>query len=371
MIRGPCAAQSPHGPKQRDPWLGSGSCATMRSVSSLALGVLAVVALGPVDLTWEAPVGCPEGLSLERRLDELLRGSTATEPSLRVEARVEPQIDGFRLRAVLHDDARGLGERRELQAPDCASLAHALTLIVAVHVDALKAEINAVELQRPAFVAPAPLAITTASPPPSTSVPPRPRPAPSPRPSPAASSTLGGSLRIEGGAELGLLPGVAGGLGLMGGLTGRAWRVELGAGGWPTRTVSTATLGARLDVVAGRARACWAPAVGRWLVPVCGGGEVGGLRGAGTEGVTQPRVEWAPWAAVTASVGAAWSPLPWLGPYAAVEAQGALSRPQLRVGEQLVARVEGVGLRAWLGLEVKFASRARRSGRTQRRPPPA
>lgn len=326
------------------------------------------------DLTWEAPSACPEGSTVEARVDELLRGSSASGSSLHAEARVEPLAAGWRLRVVLRDDRRGVAERRELAAPDCAALAEAFALIVAVHVDALQTDFNAVALQRPrtppwpTAVAPSapvvPPAPRTASPRPRRVVSPEPRP-----PTATATRSLGALLRLEGGAELGILPGVAGGAGLMGGIAGRAWRVELGASGWPARTASAASLGVRLDLVVGRARVCWAPAIGRWHVPVCGGGEAGGLRGVGTTGVTRPIPRWAPWGAATASVGAAWSLRPWIGPYAAVESVAVLSRARFSVGEQTVVRAEAVGIRAWIGLELKFASRRGAAGQTPRRAP--
>lgn len=92
---------------------------------------------------------CPEGPAVERRIDELLRGASASRAGWQAEARVEPHPEGFRMAMVLRDDARGLVERRALAAADCAALAQAFALIVAVHVDALHAEHNAVALEQP------------------------------------------------------------------------------------------------------------------------------------------------------------------------------------------------------------------------------
>jgi hypothetical protein len=322
-------------------------------VSSLVFASLAIVAPG---ITWEAPPACPAASVVERRVDALLDGSASPSP-LQAEARVAPHATGWQLHVILRDDARGIVERRELEAAECASLAQAFALIVAVRMDALRADSNAVALQLPH---PPPTPAIVPTPPRSARLaPPTPRPLPrraSPPPVPAPS--LSGLLRLEAGIETGTLPGVGGGAGLMGGIAGRSWRVELGAGGWPARSATTTTLGVRLDLVVGRARVCWAPAMGRWHVPVCGGGEVGGLRGVGTTGVTRPNAQWTPWGAATGSVGVAWSPLPWIGPYAAVEGVAAFAQPRFSVGEQPVARANAVGIRGWIGLELKFASRA-------------
>lgn len=324
---------------------------------------------------------CPEGPAVERRIDELLRGASASRAGWQAEARVEPHPEGFRMAMVLRDDARGLVERRALAAADCAALAQAFALIVAVHVDALHAEHNAVALEQPQRV-PLPEVAVPSAPsgswpavepvgparsvtPPAVPTTRSPSARASSRPVVSTPRVLGGLLRLEGGAEVGIVPGVGGGAGVMGGVVGRAWRVELGAGAWPARSASVAARSVRLDAIVGRARVCWAPAMGRWHVPVCGGGEAGGLRGVGTTGVAVPRTEWAPWGAVTASAGATWSLRPWIGPYAAVEAVGALSRPSFRVADRTVVGTQAVGVRAWVGVELKFASRTRRPGKTQ------
>jgi hypothetical protein len=337
------------------------------------LAHVALAVLAPV--TWEAPAACPEASAVERQIDELLRGSTASRSPLRAEGRVEPDGGGWRLQVVLRDDPRGLVERRELEAAECASLAHAFALIVAVRVDALRADFNVVELQRPR--APPLAAITAEAPRSAPPVADAPRPLPrraspltGPRSVPvsAPKPAIGGLLRLEGGVETGMLPGIGGGAGFMGGITGRSWRVELGAGGWPARSAATGTLGTRLDLIVGRARVCWAPAVARWRVPLCGGGEVGGLRGIGTTGVARPSAQWAPWGAATASLGAAWAFRPWIGPYVAVEGVAAFTRPRFSVGDQLVVQTQAVGIRGWIGLELKFASRSSRRAETRRRP---
>jgi hypothetical protein len=293
-----------------------------------------------------------------QRIDALLRGSTAGDPPLQAEARVEARPSSWQLQMVLRDERRGLVERRELAAADCAALAEAFALIVAVHVDALRVDANAVVLERPVMPPPAGAAATTVSAArPATPVEgptPRPSSTPTRRPTAAPAPTLRGLLRFEGGAEIGMLPGVGGGAGVMGGVVGRAWRLELGAGGWPVRSAATAGVGVRLDLVVGRVRACWAPAVARWHVPICGGGELGGLRGVGTTGVARPNAQWTPWGAATASVGVAWSLRPWIGPYAAVETVAAFARPRFSVGEQPVASAHGVGIRAMVGIELKF-----------------
>jgi len=311
-----------------------------------------------------------------QRIDALLRGSAAAgDPPLRAEARVEAEPSGWLLRVVLRDERRGLVEQRELAAADCAALAEAFALIVAVHVDALRVDANAVMMERPVMPPPdaaAPIVSAATARPASTVERSARRPSPPTSGRPPASApapALRGLLRLEGGAEIGLLPGTGGGAGVMGGLVGRAWRVELGAGGWPARVASAAGIGVRLDLVVGRARVCWAPAVARWHVPICGGGELGGLRGVGTTGVDRPIARWAPWGAATASVGLVWSLRPWIGPYAAVESVAALSRPRFSVGEQPVARPDTVGIRAIVGLELKFASRTPRPGKTQGRAP--
>ncbi|MEM7152276.1 MAG: hypothetical protein AAF799_05505 [Myxococcota bacterium] len=336
-----------------------------------ALGSWLLVGAAPI--TWDAPAGCPSGDAVDEQIAALVR-SDASELSL-VHGQVQRRGERWRVQLRLQAPG-GREERRTFEAEDCRALARAVALIVAVHVDALGAATKPA-VQRPesvtwtptsaprAKVRPAPsrdepaprsVAVVPASASSRTQPPP---PADSPRP------RVVGLLRFEGGVGSGILPGLGAGLGVVGGLTGRGWRVELGARGWPARTGLDAsqTVGVRLDLVGGLVRGCGVPTLGRLRMPLCLGAEVAGLRGVGTTGVQQPATQWTGWGAANLSAGLSVAVTPVVAPYLALEGTVPLLQPQFSVGSVAVTQTGASGARLWLGLELHFGSR--RGGRAK------
>jgi len=129
----------------------------------LATGLLLALATSPapaVDLTWDAPAGCPPQAELERQISTLLAGHAPADDRPRVAFRVERRGPQWLLHGEIHS-AQASG-RRDLGAATCAELVEAAALIVAIAVD-------------PSFVPGEP-----AVPPPPPPPPPRGPPAPPP-----------------------------------------------------------------------------------------------------------------------------------------------------------------------------------------------
>ena len=343
-----------------------------------ALGSLLLVSVAPI--TWEAPSGCPSDEAVAAEVDALVRGGSAGELAVaqgRVQARGERWQVQLRLRAP-----GGREELRVLEAETCEELVRAFALIVAVHIDALGVVTQPV-VQRPASP-PVAVGEPTRSPsvvrePPverrvaEVQSPESTRNTDEPESPPSRSSGVGGLLRFEGGVGSGILPGLGAGVGLVGGVTGRGWRVEAAARGWPARSGldSSQTVAVRLDLVGGLVRGCGVPTLGRLRMPLCVGAEVAGLRGVGTTGVQEPNPQWTAWGAANVSAGLSVAVTPVVAPYLALEGTIPLVQPQFSVGPVAVTQTGASGARLWLGLELHFGSR--RSGRAQtiRTRPPA
>ncbi len=338
-----------------------------------------LLALSP-EVGWEAPAPCPSLAAVQQQIEGYTRGRPVP-PGLRIEGEVEAVERRWRLRLVVVNDGGRL-EPRTLEAARCEALARAFALIAAVRIDALRTRRRVVELQRPTLE-PEPEPAQTPEPPPVLERTPSPRapdrarsprspsrPSPKPtrrRPRPA----LGGLLRLESGVSAGIMPGLGPSMGLMGGLTGRGWRVELGAGGWPARSARdpASGLGVRLDLITARLRGCWVPGVRRLTAPICAGGEAGGLRGIGSTGVSAPVARWTPLGVLTVGGALAWAPRPWIAPLVGVQGAIALPRPRFSVGAVPVAQAGTFGIRAWVGIELRLASRdPARSETIDRRP---
>lgn len=93
-------------------------------------------------------------------------------------------------------------------------------------------------------------------------------------------------LRLQAGGELGAVPGVTGAVGVAGGLLWRRLRVELQGVFLAPRTVSREGVALRASLLAGSLHGCWRGGRGALEAPLCGGVELGGLRGAAARAAT-------------------------------------------------------------------------------------
>lgn len=304
----------------------------------------------PVELAWTAPAGCPDGEALRSRVAELVAGP-GTHSSLRAEGRVTTgQRARWRLElALLGPD---LVDIRSIEAADCDALTGVAALLIAI---ALAPEVAgdlvpAAELPAPP-VLPEPPIVAAPPPTPAPVSPPTAPELPAPR-----RSSLRGALRIGGGAEFGAIPRWSPSLVFAAALIGRGWRVELVASHAVNvaRYAALPEVGGRMTLWTGTARACGVPRWRRLELPVCGGLELGELRGVG-QGVDDPARARGLWLAMQLAPGVAWAPRRWLALSVGLELLIALRRPAFHV-ETLpeLTRAAAVGLRPVVGVELRF-----------------
>lgn len=324
-------------------------------------GLLAVQVPEPpaADLVWEAPGGCPgrEALlaAIERRLGRAFEGE------VQVEARVALQAEAPRYRLVLRISTRGRGAARTLTSQRCAALVDATALLVAsaarreaeagagpvaVAVEEVEiADAAEVPLPEPEAAAPVGPVAPPVSPAPGLEGDPElevrlagplaeERPVSSETPLEARGGRtrrLGGALRVQGGAELGALPGVSGAVMLAGGLLWRRARLELRGTFLTPRTEERPQGSLRafagMAAVLGCARLGARPQV---EFPLCGGLEAGGVRGS-AQGVVGARSTTARWLAVVASAGVAVAVHPQVRVGAALEGVAGIFVPSFEV----------------------------------------
>ncbi|MEX1365327.1 MAG: hypothetical protein AB1Z98_19520 [Nannocystaceae bacterium] len=337
-------------------------------LTAIGLGLATGLAPPPrrVDTDWQGPAACEQGERLQTTVDSLLdpRGPTA-----RATVRVDPIDRGWR--AEIEIDVDGARVRRVVDGGPCAAVADAVALIVAVTVDPVGAGTRVGERLAPspptASVADAPslVPLPSASP----TGPPRPAIAVS-RPGPASPSDAqrarspsprSASLLVDGGITSGLLPGIGGRVGGGAALWWRRARLALTAAHGFARALEHpdgVDAGANLSMTAGRLSACWAPALGRLSLPVCGGVEAGAYSASGF-GLQQTARVRSPWVALVPHVRPTVWVTRWLGLAAAIELPIALLRPTFAIDDfpaPLVV-VGPAGARAGLSIELRFFRR--------------
>ncbi len=246
-----------------------------------------------IELRWEAPNECPDAASVststERLLGQPLHGPRGN--SVRAQGKVSKNGSGnweLQLRISVGDRV----EEETLIAKKCRALADAMALKVALASDPLAV----VESVQGDTLAPAAPALPAKAPPPPSSD----RRTMGAIRDASKSRRSSGSLRLTGGAGVGQLPGVSGGSALYGSLQLSSFRAELGAQfyrGGDVRYAQLPNVGAHLDLYSGTVRACLTPNAGRWTFPICGGFELGVMRGEGF-GVTTTQTASSLWGAV-------------------------------------------------------------------------
>ncbi|MEM7156523.1 MAG: hypothetical protein AAF799_26970 [Myxococcota bacterium] len=256
--------------------------------------LLAVTAPTESPLRWDAPAsGCPDAEALAAYHEALL-GDATTE--VEAHALVRPRGSGWHALLTIH--WRGHVNRRELQAPDCARLAEAAVLVVAVMSDPETLTQRLDEPHPPTIVRPHPVEapakppdvqvdVSPAGPRPTRTEPPpeppttRPR-APRRRAQPRLDRgpTLVGGLIVDGGSMPRIAPGPVVGVG---------WRtpwMKFFAEGMTLvpQQVEGSTPETQGEVLVGAARAgaCVRAGVGRRVeLSQCVGPELGGATALG------------------------------------------------------------------------------------------
>ncbi|WP_437999984.1 hypothetical protein WMF26_09015 [Sorangium sp. So ce185] len=306
-----------------------------------------------IDLRWEAPDGCPPADEVRSEIDRLL-GTSAQRQPIAVEIAVARR-GGARLRLDLRIRAPVPGERA-IHGDDCAAMARAAALIVAMSIDPDAAARNAAA--PPAQPARPPAsggdgAAAPRPPPPAASPPP---PAASRPPAPDE-RRVEGALWLSAQVEQALVPAIGVGVAAGGGLRVGWLRADGAAGVVPSSSgrIAGLTAGADFRLWFLEVDAC-ARALGRPLgVYVCALGRQHWLLARGRD-VDEPFTRTAPIFAAGLGALLEWRVAAPLKVEGALHALVPLQRPRFVVEnlEGTVYRPPAAGLSARLGLALAF-----------------
>lgn len=298
---------------------------------ALVLAGMALHAPAQDVFTWNAPDGCPSAAAVVEDA-EALSGLTLGD-TLRVEATVQALEEG-RWSLRLRIESPSGAQVRELEGRSCDELAGVAATLIAV---ALEAPVE-----------------------PEPEVAPEPEPAPevAPEPEPTRVEPPGWKAVFGPTVSLGLgaLPGPAAVLSLFAGAERRWFRAEAAADIWLPRDgeLSTTGAGGSMQLWTLAVRSCGVPSAGRLRFPVCGGVQVGQMRGQG-QGISAPKRAALPWLAAEVTGGLRVD----VHRNVALRADLGVFVPVLRPGFTLdgqgtVHRAAAVGGKLGAGLELRF-----------------
>lgn len=342
--------------------------------------VLATPAPG-LQLDWQAPAGCPDQAGVRGRVAAMLAAGAVEGSDLAATGRVSAAGEGWQLELELV--RAGGRERRTLGDRDCAALADAAALMIAVAIDPLAAVVVpqdrapvVPEVVVPELVPPVAVPEDRPAVPEDRPVVAVPEVRVEPVEEPGATPVVGPKdrpvvarrrleLGLRAGAGVGftrILPGPNAALELGLGLEGRGWRVELNGGFAPpvqgTASVQPA-IGGSFRLGFAELRGCGVPALRRAPVafPLCVGLQVGAMHGRGTgDGLMVPLAARSLWIATRVGGALRWRPRDgrvslWLG----LDAIVALTRPEfVTAGGVRVHRAAQIGGQALFGVEVRL-----------------
>lgn len=339
---------------------GNAPCSTWRPmrVSAVLLGVAACLCAPPasaVELSWEAPAGCPDRANVEQRIQKLLAGASE-KSKVSAEGVVTATKSGYRLAlTTTRDGTRG---ERILDDKSCEALAESAALIVAMAIDPA----IALTIDEPPPPPPPPPATTTEpeppAPPPPVAPPPKAdTPSPAPVAPPVREPLRPRFVVAAGGDVLGyVFPRAALGASLSVGTIIGPFRFDLAGRYSPLSEHSLdAPAGASgsFELLLGQARAAWLWSLGGFELGPAVGFEAGRARGRG-HGVSTSLEARTPWLA--GSFGALASHR--FGRYALsgeVSLIAPLTRPAFIIeGAGTVHTPAAVAIRAGLSAEVRF-----------------
>lgn len=309
-------------------------------------------------LEWVAPPSCPQADEGSELLARFL-GDRAVEAEARVTLEaVGP--DGFAATVTVADATRSLS------AADCATLARAAALVVAVSLEpvATAEAVHRRDTQPAEAVAPAAPTVVDdvrlepppAAPPASSTTLRRADRPGNASPSPPAANPAHW-LGASGGVAFVHVPALTGAARLSYAFTRRALRVQAELTYAPPRTVTYSAepaLGGRFQSLAVGARACFSPGIGRVAAPLCAGVEGGPVRGRGV-GVVNVRRPTPAYVGAVGSGALVVRASARVAVTAGAELLVAVVRPAFYVGARdVLLRSPPVGLRGLVGLEVRL-----------------
>lgn len=330
----------------------------------VAAVALATVVLSPPEpasdpLDWQAPAECPSGAAVHAQLDELTTGDVDFD----ARGTIESTETGYRLTLSLNHGLQT--QTRVAESPDCALLARAAALIIALDVDPIAAaERSFTAPSQPPL--PRPLPPPSEAPPPISAPeerdpPPRDR---TPQSARATPSTPRWSHGVEGAVGIGVgflsTPSTTAGLEGVVGWTFGPLRVRLRGEHWiRSRRMLEPGAGIQAALSGAGLRTCYAPALGRVWTPVCIGADAAALHGRGVGDAVTSLTFAEPWVALALGLGIETR----LSPRVTLPVRLELTVPVLRtrvhllrggdVVEVFVAPVAGLRLVAGAGVRSK------------------
>lgn len=323
-------------------------------LASIVAGVvIAQVPEPPVaaPIVWVGPPECPDAETVAAAIEARL-GRPLARDEVKVEGQIAVSTGKPRYRLALRLTAGERSEVRALSNWRCASLAEATAVLVTAMIgDEQKEELREVvaieEVRARSEEAPSPPPVVRPEVERAVEVTP---------PVKQDKRRPGWFVRVAGGAGFAATPGPTGAIELATGALWRRARLEVRGIYLAPRTASEAMTELRVSLFSGAARGCARPGSVRVEVPLCGGLEVGGVRGdasgPGERDVT------APWVATVASAGVGWRAHPRVALSLAVEGALRVVGPRFELRGPGPARVVFepgiVTARVLAGVELRF-----------------
>lgn len=349
----------------------AGDVGVMHWLPALALLMVTVKPDPPFE--WSGAKGCPSEAAVRRELRALLPDIDSLALETSFSARVQATPHEFVL-VLRSSDASE--PPRQLSANDCAALASAVVLVIAIELDALGATAR-LEHVRPGS-ATSPAEPTTTPEPPELAlgaiVAQPARVAPSPEPPiepptevdppttvPPKRAPIQGFVRVHGGAGVTGLPRAGSLVGGAVGLGSTRARIELLGDFQPRQRIHypESTEGAWLRLWAGSLRGCPLLYLGPLEVPLCAGLWLGALHGEGI-GIRPSRRVTDLWMTLELHGAVVWSPTARVALRAGVGVTAALRRPSFLLrGRPLLFRAPPLGVRLAAAVELRFPARRR------------
>ncbi len=322
-----------------------------------AASALDTASRGAVELSWDAPEGCPAAVAVLDQVEEGLGQPLDSVTPVSVRGVVEAGTP-WTLVLEVENDA-GLS-RRSLEGESCEVLADAAALVISISLDPVaiarvRGEGEGGGRAEPGDEVPADPPPVEPSEPmePAPTAPDRPDPEPEPE-RPGAR----GHFAASGGLAAGLLPRVGAAARLDAGVEGRHWQVTAGGDIQPGQQVDVdldlsgarAVFWSARGVLAG----CGVPTHRRLRFPLCVTGGAGVVTGFG-RGVENPRLDRQPVFTLGARAEVAWRGRRWIGLFGRFEADAVLRRPGFAFDDLgLVHRSSAVGGTLSLGAHFVF-----------------
>lgn len=319
--------------------------------------------LAAEDLVWSAPEGCPDRATLVAGITRR-RGRPLAPGQVQVRARISA-VGAHQHRLEIDLEAGARRESRTVTADTCAALVDAAALLVVLVVDgpASPSPEHSPEATDPATEdapqvepeavqpGPAPAAVPT---PTQVAQEPSNRESAAPR-SPVNRWRPGGLLRVQGGPEVGALPGPTGVMGLGVGLLWRHFRLEIQGTYLARRTTEGALSEVRAFLGAASMLGCARLGQGSLEFSPCVGLEPGVMRGVA---VDTGAARSGRWLAVVVSAGAAWRVRRRLALWGALMGVAAVHRPSFQRGEpgqvDVLFEPPVASIRLVFGVELRF-----------------